>query len=71
VFSVPLADSAFAAGSAVVGLTVKDAGHDLLCCVLLSLANHCGDLDNCILWLNASYLFLVKDSFTFFLFSLS
>lgn len=65
-----LADSALAADSGVVGLTVKDAGHYLLYCVLLSLASHCGDLGNCILWLNASYLFLVKVSLMFFFFSL-
>lgn len=65
---MPLADSALAAD--VVGLTIKDAGHYLLYCVLLSLASHCGDLSNCILWLNASYLFLVKVSLMLFLFSL-
>lgn len=68
--SVPLADSALAVDSGVVGLTVKDAGHDLLHCVLLSLTSHCGDLGNYILFLNAGYLFLVKFSFMFFLFSL-
>lgn len=64
-FNVPLADSALGVDSGVVGLTVKDAGHDLFYCVLLSLASHCGDLGNDILCLNASYLFLVKFSFLF------
>lgn len=69
VFSILLADSGLSADSGVVGLTVRDAGHDFLYCLFLSLASHCGDLGNCMLWLNASYLFLVKVSLVFFLFS--
>lgn len=65
-----LADSALAADAGVVSLTVKDAGHDLFYCVLLSLSSHCGVLGIIILLLNASYLLFVKVSFLFFLFSL-
>lgn len=66
--SVLLADAAVAADSGVVGQPVKDAGHDLLYCVLFSLASRCGG--NCTLWLNAIYLFLAKISLVFFPFSL-
>lgn len=60
-----------AVSSGIVDLTVKGAGCDLICCALFSLASYCSDLGNCILCVNAAYLFLVKVSLTFFLFSLS